>query len=87
MDQSVALHDLQLTDRLSYEEDGNIFFADFDGMAPNQVNPKIDRLGFLETLGGVTGVHPRHYRNSCRYLTGRVTHVPGRWWMRKRLGG
>jgi propionate CoA-transferase len=34
MGRSAALHDLQLTDRLSYEEDCNILFANFEGMAP-----------------------------------------------------
>jgi hypothetical protein len=41
MDRAVALNDLQLTDRLWYGEDLNIFSADFDGMPSNQVNPGI----------------------------------------------
>jgi propionate CoA-transferase len=34
MSLAAALQDLLLTDRLSDEEDRNILFADFDGMAP-----------------------------------------------------
>jgi len=39
MGRSAALKELQLTDRLSYEENRNILFADFDWMTPNQANP------------------------------------------------
>jgi hypothetical protein len=63
MDRSVALPDLQLTDRPSYEESRNIFFADFDGTTPNQVNPIIYRVGFRMTLCDRTDVHLSPYRN------------------------